>query len=199
MTDFTEIKNNLKKIGYKVTTFEKGCEAAEYIGRAIKDSTVGIGGSQTIKELNLYEVLINNNNDVYWHWIMEPETAITNAMTADYYITSVNAIAQSGEMVNIDGRGNRVSASLYGHKKVFYIIGKNKITKTYDDAIYRARNVAAPLNAKRLNKKTPCVVSGNGCANCNSPERICKAMVTYWGPMSGMETEVILIGENYGY
>lgn len=199
MTDFTEIKNNLKKLGYKVTTFEKGCEAAEYIGRAIKDSTVGIGGSQTIKELNLYEVLINNNNDVYWHWIMEPETAITNAMTADYYITSVNAIAQSGEMVNIDGRGNRVSASLYGHKKVFYIIGKNKITKTYDDAIYRARNVAAPLNAKRLNKKTPCAVSGNGCANCNSPERICKAMVTYWGPMSGMETEVILIDENYGY
>ena len=114
------------------------------------------------------------------------------------YVTSVNGLAQSGELINIDGTGNRVAAMLYGHKKVYFVVGSNKIAPDYESALHRARNIAAPLNAKRLSRKTPCVEGGR-CFDCSSPERICRGLAVLWEKMGGSDMEVVLINEELGY
>ena len=124
--------------------------------------------------------------------------ALAKAAEADVYLTSANGLAETGEILNIDGAGNRVASTLYGHKKVYFVIGANKLAPTRDEALWRARNIAAPRNAQRLGKKTPCAVKGDKCYDCKSPDRICRGLVELWGPMMGMETEVILIGEDLG-
>lgn len=99
----------------------------------------------------------------------------------------------------IDGDGNRTSAVLYGHEKVYLVVGRNKIVPNYEQAVWRARNIAAPLNAHRKKKSTPCARQADRCYNCRSPERICRAMVTLWGPVCSIETEIVLIDENLGF
>ena len=159
--------------------------------------SVGIGGSKTIEKLGLYERL-SETNDVYWHWRTPGAETLRQEVGADYFLSSANAISEDGEILNIDGNGNRVAATLFGHKKVFIISGTNKICPDFDSALHRARNVAAVLNAKRFDIKTPCKLDGK-CHDCRSPQRICKALTVLWGPMGGMETEVVLIGEELGY
>ena len=114
------------------------------------------------------------------------------------YITSANGLAETGEVINIDGFGNRVASTLYGHKKLYFIIGRNKLAPTYDEALWRARNIAAPKNAQRLGKKTPCAVNGDRCSDCKSPERICRSLVVLWGPSRSLDTEIVLVDEDLG-
>ena len=116
----------------------------------------------------------------------------------DGAIDGKTGAAETGELINIDGTGNRVSATLFGHEKVYFVIGRNKLAPTYEAAVYRARNVAAPQRARQLGKKTPCAVKADRCYDCRSPERVCRALVTLWGPMLGMETEVLLVDEDLG-
>ena len=106
---------------------------------------------------------------------------------------------EEGVLLNIDGTGNRVAATLYGHKKVYFVVGRNKIAPTYDEALWRARNIAAPKNAQRLQRKTPCAVKGDKCYDCRSSTRICRGLVVLWGPMLGMEAEVVLVDQDLGY
>lgn len=200
--DFTKIKENLEKRGYQVSCFETAREAAEYMDSQIDQKTVGFGGSVTLDQMGLYEKLALHN-DVRWHWrIPEGKTdrdMRVEANAAEIYISSVNGLAETGEIINIDGNCNRVAAIFYGHEKVFLVAGENKIARDYDSALYRARNVASPLNAKRLGSKTPCAVNGDRCYDCNSPGRICRGLSVLWEkPMSG-EFEVILIHEVLGF
>ena len=189
---------NLRTAGFSVQIFDTGAEAATWLNRQIDGKTVGIGGSATVKALGLYD-LLRTHNTVFWHWEQEQDEARLNAMKTDVYLCSANALAETGEIVNIDGRGNRVSATLFGHQKVYFLIGQNKLTETYEDAVWRARNVAAPKRAAQFKTKTPCVASGSErCFNCKSPDRVCRAMVTLWGPMMGSEAEVLLIREDLG-
>ena len=200
--DFDLIKKNLIALGYTVTCFETALEAASYIDSQIDQKTVGFAGSMTLEKIGLYE-LLNKHNQVYWHHRI-PEVKISKevrleANAASIYITSVNGIAESGEIVNIDANCNRVASIFYGHEKVYFIIGENKIEKDYDSALYRARNIAAPLNAKRLGVKTPCAINADRCYDCKSPERICRGLSVLWSkPMTG-EFEIILVHENLGY
>lgn len=116
------------------------------------------------------------------------------------YLTSVNGLAETGELINIDGTCNRVSASIYGHKTVLFVVGVNKIAPDYEKALWRARNIASPKNAQRLGRKTPCAVKGDRCYDCQSPERICRALVTLWQKPTGVEkAEVVLVEEELGY
>ena len=147
-------------------------------------------------QLGLYEKL-SEQNTVYWHWRVPGMETLQKANAAPVYITSANAISEDGEILNIDGNGNRLAATLYGHSKVFIVAGTNKICPDFDAALSRARNVAAVKNCARFGKKTPCQVDGK-CHDCRSPERICHALTVLWGPMGGMETEVVLIGEDLG-
>ena len=193
---FEAVKKNLEERGFRVSTFATAAEAADYLNSAIDGVTVGFGGSLTLKEMGLYEKL-SEHNQVIWHWVNGLETRGEAAGT-DVYLTSVNGLTEDGQLINIDGAGNRVASTLFGHKKVYFVIGKNKLAPTYDEALWRARNIAAPKNAQRLGKKTPCAVNGDRCYDCKSPDRICRGLVVHWGPMMGMEMEVVLVDEELG-
>lgn len=196
MTSLERTAEALRQRGFAVSVFETAEAAADYLDSAIDNRTVGFGGSMTLEAMDLWERL-RAHNQVYSHlhgFPLGPEAA-----EAQVYVTSVNGLAETGEVINIDGIGNRVASTLYGHEKVYLVAGRNKIAPTYDEALFRARNVAAPKNAQRKQMKTPCAMKGDHCYDCRSPERICRALAVLWGPMIGMEMEVVLIDRDLGY
>ena len=199
--DLHTLKENLEARGYAVSCFGSAREAAAYLDAAIDGETVAIGGSITAREMGVAPLLATHN-ELIWHWEpcegMTAAEALTAARSATVYLTSCNAIAESGEIVNIDGTGNRVAATLYGPRRVYFLVGSNKVTRDEESAVSRARNVAAPKNAARLGRKTPCVAAGK-CMNCRSPERICRALTVLWEAPRGAAYEVILIDEPLGY
>jgi hypothetical protein len=200
--DFGVNKELFEKLGYYVNQFETADEARSYLSESIQSVTVGIGGSVTVDQLGLYD-LLKENNEVFWHWRV-PEGKNANdvrlsALNTDVYISSVNAIAATGEVINIDGAGNRIASMLYGHKKVYLIVGKNKLAPNFFSALYRARNIAAPLNAKRLGAKTPCAVNGDRCFDCQSPGRICRGVSVLWRAPTGSKYEIVFINQDLGY
>lgn len=195
--DLEKTMKNLEMRGFKVKYFETGKDAAAYVDGEIDGSTVGMGGSKTVEALGLFDML-SAHNDVAWHWRTPGRETLLKVLTADCYICSANAITEDGQLLNIDGTGNRISATTFGHKKVFIVAGTNKICPDFDSALSRARNVAAVKNAGRFDIKTPCKIDGK-CHDCRSPQRICKALSVLWGPMGGMETEIVLVGEELGY
>ena len=195
MADFEKLTKNLTQRGFQVSHFATAREAAAYLDSQISGTTVAFGGSMTLKELDLYPIL-SKHNQVVWHW--EGGT-LEEAMGTEVYITSANGLAETGEIINIDGTGNRVAATIYGHKRVYFVVGSNKIAPDYDAALWRARNVAAPKNAQRLKRNTPCAVKADKCYNCNSPDRICKGLVVLYQKMRAMDMEVVLIDQELGY
>ena len=200
--DFTKLKNNLEEKGYRVSVFDTKEDAVQYLDNQIDEKVVGFGGSVTLHEMDLYKML-STHNTVYWHdekpenmTVMETRTA---AAQAEIYISSVNGISEQGEIVNVDNTGNRVAAISYGPSKIYLVIGANKVTSDCESALFRARNIAAPLNAKRLNRKTPCAANADKCYDCKSPERICRNLSILWNKPTGADYEVILINEKLGY
>lgn len=187
---------NLELRGFTVKHFATGAEAADYLCAEIKDTQVGIGGSKTADQLGLYEKL-SENNTVYWHWKVPGMETLEKANAAPVYISSANAIAETGEILNIDGRGNRLAAQVFGDKRLYIVAGSNKICPDFDSALYRARNVAAPTNNLRFDNTNPCRYDGK-CHDCRMPSRVCNALLVHWGPMMGMTTHVILIDEELG-
>lgn len=194
--NLNELRKNLEERGYKTSCFETAQDASRYLNREIDGVSVGIGGSVTVQEMNLYESL-STHNQVLWHW---DQASLSDIAKTDVYLSSVNGLAETGEIINIDGSGNRISSTLFGHKKVYFLVGVNKIAPDYEKALYRARNVAAPLNAKRLGRKTPCAEKGDRCYDCKSPERICKALSVFWEkPGLAGDVEVVLINQKLGF
>lgn len=200
--DFTKVKAALEARRFKVSAFAAAADAAAYLNEQIDMATVSSGGSITLEQMGLLESLAKHN-EIVSHWHV-PEGANADeyrikAMMTDIYLTSVNGLAETGEIINIDGTGNRVASTLFGHKKVYFVVGRNKIAPTYDEALWRARNIAAPKNAQRLGVKTPCAVKGDRCYDCKSPERICRGLTVLWDAMKSCDMEVVLIDEDLGY
>lgn len=196
--DLKNVLANLEKRGFSPRLFDTAAQVADYVAEQLHGKTVGFGGSMTVEGMGLYERLAADNT-VLWHWKEKSPDILQRAAESQVYITSANAIAASGEIVNIDGNGNRVAATQFGREKVILISGVNKITEDLCSAIHRARNVAAPKNAVRLNRKTPCTVDGK-CHDCSSPERICSIEVVLRGkPGCVGSFEVLLINEELGY
>ncbi len=191
---------NLEKRGFTPHVFPDRKAAADWLVSEIRDTTVGIGGSATVEELGVYDRLTETNR-VYWHWkSTEPPDARKLANASSVYLTSANGVSETGELVNIDGSGNRVSATLWGPEKVFFIIGQNKVEPDLHKAIDRARNVASPLNARRLGRRTPCAQGELRCHDCRSPERICRGMVILMEkPMAIKECHVVIVEEDLGF
>lgn len=196
----------LERNKFVVHYFETGTEAVTYLKNRIQNKCVAIGDSRTLLEIGVHDALSEVNEDITD--IQRPlpgesfrDTAL-RTIGRDVFLTSVNALAQTGEMVNIDGTGNRIAASLFGSQEVFFVLGINKITPDLASAIYRARNVAAPLNSK-LNKKStlnPCATLEQQCYDCGSSDRICNALTIYYKKMRNMQTmEVIIINEALGF
>ncbi|MCI8423375.1 MAG: LUD domain-containing protein [Lawsonibacter sp.] len=196
MTDWRKLTNSLEGRGFTVRTFPTAQEAADYLDGQIDGTSVAFGGSVTLQEMGLYAKL-SAHNQVIWHW--EGGSA-QEAMSTQVYISSVNGLAETGEIINIDGTGNRIASTLFGHQRVYLVVGRNKIAPDYDAALWRARNIAAPKNAQRLGFKTPCAVNGDRCYDCKSPERICQALTVLWGKPMKLETmEVLLVDQELGY
>ncbi|HJA62818.1 MAG TPA: lactate utilization protein [Candidatus Intestinimonas stercoravium] len=195
MADLEKLRRNLEAEGFTVSCFGTAAQAADYLDAALDGKTIGIGGSVTIRDMGLAERL-STHARVYWHW---NEDALEQAASAQVYLTSVNGLAETGELINIDGTGNRVASGLYGHEKVYFVVGRNKVAPDYDAALWRARNIAAPKNAQRLQVRTPCAAKGDKCYDCKSPHRICRALVVYWEKPKSMDMEVVLIDEDLGY
>ena len=200
--DFEKIAKNLKNNLFEVSIFDNKEEASEYLNKEIDGKTVGFGGSVTVNEMGLYESLSSHNKTFSHSHVPEGKTQkeiIALAQGADIYISSANAVTYDGEIVNIDGRGNRVASTLYGHEKIYIIVGQNKFEPTLEKAIYRARNIAAPKNAQRLKRKTPCAINGDKCYNCNSPDRICNGLVVHYKKVYSGDMEIVIIKEELGY
>ena len=198
---FENLKKQLEANGFTVSVFASGEDAASYLNREIDGKTVGMGGSMTITGLGLKESL-GSHNTLYSHGFTPGDPAEVQKLAADaeIYLLSANAIAEdTGEILNIDGTGNRAASSLYGHKKVYFVAGKNTVSPDFHSALHRLRNVVAPKNAQRLGRRTPCAAKGDRCYNCNSPERICRGLVVHYRKMNSMDMEVVLIDQELGY
>jgi hypothetical protein len=164
---------------------------------------IGVGGSVTIRGLGILEKLEAQGYTIYDHW--KPGLSKENIleirksqMTSDLFLGSTNAVTLNGELVNIDGIGNRVNSINFGPGKIILIAGSNKIVEDVQEGIKRIKNVAAPLNARRLNIDVPCAKVGK-CVDCNSPNRICRVIVIHERKPSLTDILIILVGEELGY
>lgn len=193
---------SLEKKGYTVRYFKTGAEAVSYLEEAIQGKVIGFGGSWTLYKLGLHKALSAKNTVIdpdYPDDGREFEDVALDTRCTEHFMLSANGLSEDGVIVNLDGHCNRIAGSVYGHEKIWYVIGTNKIVPTLEDAVWRTRNVAAPKNAKFLNKKTPCAVKGDRCYDCSSPDRICSGLLINLMKTGSSEAEVILIDEELGY
>lgn len=196
MANFEKLKGNLERNGFDVSCFDTAAEATGYLLEKLAGKTVGYGGSMTLSEMGLMDRL-GERSTVVSHWQGDP---IEKAAFTQAYLCSVNGIAETGEIVNIDGTGNRVCSTIFGHDELYLVVGRNKIAPDYEGALWRARNIASPKNAQRLGRRTPCAVKGDKCYDCDSPERICRALTVLWKKPNGVKrAEVVLIDQELGY
>ena len=199
MADLEKTGKNLEGRGFRVHRFASGTEAAEFLVQTLHGTSIGIGGSVTIDTLGVYDRLCESN-EVFWHWKNHAPETRERAGKAETYLCSANGVSENGEIVNIDGFGNRVAGTIYGPERVFLVVGRNKIAPDLNGAIDRARNIAAPLNARRLNRHTPCAVGEPRCRDCRSPEKVCGVMTVFFMPPTSIkEFHVILVDEDLGY
>lgn len=192
-------KNNMN--GYFVKDNE---ELLEKLKELIKDGDkVAFGGSMSIIEAGVLDFLRKGNYELldrYKEGLTKEEIVdiYKGAFTSDCYIASSNAVTENGELYNVDGNGNRVSAMLYGPEKVILICGINKIVKNVDEAIKRNREFSAPMNARRLNKKTPCAKVGY-CMDCKSEDRLCNEYTLIRRQNNKERMHVIFLNDDLGY
>ncbi len=162
-------------------------------------STVSWGGTATAKEIGLQQALKEGNYNVLDREnAKEGQDVAREAFFADYYIMSSNAICDDGQLINIDGNGNRCAALIFGPKNVIVIAGMNKVVQGYENALNRARTVAAPINVQRFGKATGCLNTGV-CADCKTPECICCNIVTTRISRPAGKIKVILVNEDLGF
>ena len=193
----------LEKNLYQVSHFATAKEAAEYLDKNLDGREIGLACSATMSEMGLADRLAAHNT------VYDPAKGDSDEMflelskkclTAEIYLVSVNAAAETGEFVNLDATGNRLAGSLFGHKKVYFLVTANKVEPTLERAVWRARNIAGPEDAKRMGLTTPCAAKGDKCYNCSAADRICNGMAVYFRKMEGVEeAEVIIIDEALGF
>lgn len=169
--------------------------ALEIIGEG---SSVAMGGCRSAHEIGLVDALQAGNYNYIDRSQMTPREGLLAAYDADVFLSSANAMTNDGIIVNIDGNSNRVSCIAQGPKRVLFIVGMNKVCSDLDEAMKRARNVAAPANAQRFDVKTPCKVTGK-CSDCKSPDTLCcQFLITRFSRHEG-RIHVILVNDTLGY
>ena len=201
MEKLSMLSNILEKKGFRVSLCDTREEAKKVLLSEIGNGeTVGIGGSVTIKELDVLGALADKNCAVHWHWLPGVDMAETRRLAAgaDVYLCSTNAVTESGEFVNIDGTGNRVAAMFYGPGRGIIVVGKNKIASDYDAALRRVKEIACPKNAVRLSLDTPCAKTG-ACTDCASSQRMCNVTTIISHPPGKRDILIVLVGEDLGY
>ncbi len=167
-----------------------------------QDHVVSWGGTATVDELGVKEALRQRGQAVIDRDTakdaQERQQMLKQALTCDTFLMGSNAISADGQLVNIDGTGNRVAALCFGPTQVVVVAGMNKVAGDLDGAMRRAREVAAPMNAQRFPLKTPCVANGL-CGDCKGPDSICAQIVTTRLCKPAGRIKVVLVGENLGF
>ena len=166
-------------------------------------ATYGVGGSDTVRRLGLIDVLHTQGKTLYDHWQSDLSPAVDLELRleqgrCDCFFCSANAISTSGEIVNVDGIGNRTNAMTFGPRKVFIVAGMNKVTTSLEAALKRVREVAAPMRAKSLDRQTPCAKTGI-CQDCNSPQRICRVTTILHRKPLLTDITVVLVHQQLGF
>jgi L-lactate utilization protein LutB len=168
-----------------------------------RGKTVGLGGSRTVEEIGLLTALRNGDYTLYDQYAegigREESMRLRKQGThADCFVSGSNAVTLDGKIVNVDGLGNRLAGFCFGPGKVIIIVGRNKVVSDLDAALYRVRNVAAPMNARRFGAKTPCVETAE-CSDCESPGRICNLTLIIEKSRIEGRMKVILVNEDLGF
>lgn len=197
------ILKNLKKRNMDGYYFSSKSELANAVKSMLPEGcSIGWGGSESVKEAGIMDMLLSGNYSLIDRSLAKtPEESrdiYAKTVMADYYFMSTNAITYDGELINIDGTGNRVACLIHGPKYVFVIAGMNKVVQDIDAGIFRSQNMAAPPNAKRLNRQTPCNAAGT-CGDCLSPDCMCSQIVITRRSMIQDRIKVFLVGEELGY
>ena len=195
---------NLKKHGFDAH-FVSGVEEARdlVLNLASGCETFGFGGSDTTRSLGVIEDLRGRGKIIYDHWqngLSREQDLETRRQQggSDCFLCSANAISATGEIVNVDGIGNRTNAMSFGPKKVLIVAGMNKVTPDLESALRRVREIAAPMRAKSLGMETPCAETGM-CSDCNSPQRICRiTTILHRKPML-TDVSVVLVNRALGF
>jgi len=169
----------------------------------VEGEKIGCGDSVTLEETGVFEYLRNGSYTFYDKHRQsltseEKRKLYLNNFDADTFVTGTNAVTMDGKLFNIDGNGSRVAPMIYGPRQVIVVVGMNKLVDTVEDAVRRTRQVAAPLDAKRLKKNTPCVKLGR-CIDCKHEQRICNDFVLIARQFSKDRIKVIFINGDYGY
>lgn len=200
-----KLVGNLKQRHYEAFFCPTAQEAVEKItGMIPEGSSVTWGGSMTIRDMGLTKALHNKEGLDIWDRDLassreEAQEIYRRAFYADYYLSSVNAMSEDGEIVNIDGNGNRVAAITFGPKRVILVVGINKVAQNLDAAISRARSLAAPVNMMRFaDLNTPCKNDGM-CHDCKSPDSICNYIQIMRNSHPVGRHIVVIVGEELGY
>ncbi len=193
----------LKKNNFEAVFVPDSKTALEEVMKQIPDgATVGVGGSVTLTQVGILKALEKRNI----HLISPAQQAknmdermelFRKSFSSDIFLSSTNAVTEDGKLFNVDATGNRVGAMFIGPRKTIIVAGVNKIVKDLGAAEKKVKEWIAPQNAKRLNRKTPCVETGV-CGDCSSPDRICNIYVTLAKRPSRTEVVVVLIGEVLG-
>ncbi len=196
-------KNNFEAFIAKDTETAKSIVENEIIPQ-LKPKSISWGGSMTFTASGIYDSLKSKKDyeiiDTYDRKRYTPEEVSERrrqALLTDLFITGTNAITEAGHLVNLDMIGNRVGAITYGPRNVIILLGRNKIVSDLDDAMFRIKNFVAPINAMRLDMKTPCVKSGR-CADCKSPTRICNMWTVTEKSFPKGRIKVVLINQDLG-
>jgi len=193
----------LNKNGFTAVFCPTREEAASYILQEARDArTIGLGGSMTITELGVLDKLAGMGKELLIHGkpglsAEESLQIMRRQLTSDLFLAGTNALTLSGWLVNIDMTGNRVGAMFFGPKKVTVVAGRNKIVEDLEEAVKRIKRFAAPPNAMRLKKNTPCAKTGF-CQDCNSPDRICRVMTVIEKKPRLTDLHVLVVNEDLG-
>lgn len=201
-TQASTIIKNLKKRGMDGHYCPDSKSAVELILSMIPEgSTITWGGSESLRESGLMDALKEAPVELWDRAQVKPEDMkafYRKAFCADYFLMSSNAITLDGQLVNVDGNGNRVAALAYGPDHVVLLVGMNKVTADLETAVKRVQTNAAPPNTMRLGLDTPCTKDGV-CHNCFSPSRICSMLhITQFNRQPG-RIQVVLVGESLGF
>lgn len=193
---------NLKKHGFKAIYVENRDAAREAIlNIAVGCKTVGVGGTSTVRDTGVLDVMREKGFEVWDHWVtdnmLESLQMRKKQASADLFLTGSNAVTMTGELVNREGVGNRINAMTFGPGKVVVVVGTNKIVPDISSAMERIKKIAAPIRAKQLDVNTPCVKSGV-CEDCNSAQRICRVTIIHERRPSLTDMTIIIVGEKMG-
>lgn len=197
------IIKNLEKRNMEGYYFDTATECTRAILESIPaGSVISWGGSESIKESGLMDAIHSGDYKLIDRFAAQtPEESralYAQAVLADYYLMSSNAVTLDGELINIDGNGNRVACLIQGPSHVILVVGMNKIATDIESGIARVRNMASPPNAVRLGRNLPCAVTGT-CHDCLSPECFCNQIVVTRRSGHTGRIKVYLVGEQLGY